>query len=199
MEAIVGIIILIFSVIIHEVMHGVVANALGDPTAKYAGRLTLNPISHIDPVGSVIVPILSYVTGGFIFGWAKPVPYNPYNLRDKEWGELWVALAGPASNIALALIFGLTVRFLPLSQSIATILSLGTLINLGLAIFNLVPIPPLDGSKILFAFLPLHMMRIRYALEQWGFMLVVLFIVVFGKLLSPVVALLFHLITGLTL
>ena len=97
MEAIFGIAILILSIIIHEVAHGVAANALGDPTAKYAGRLTLNPIPHIDPIGSIALPALTFMTGGFIFGWANPVPYNPFNLRNQRWGELLVALAGPLS------------------------------------------------------------------------------------------------------
>src|SRR3990172_11913600 len=105
------IIILIMSVVIHEVSHGYAALALGDPTAKYQGRLTLNPISHLDPIGSFLVPLLGYFVGGFIIGWAKPVPFNPYNLRNQKWGEALVAIAGPLSNIALALFFGLLIRF----------------------------------------------------------------------------------------
>ena len=123
MDFIFLIIILIFSVIIHEIAHGSVAYYLGDPTAKYAGRLTLNPLKHLDPVGSVIVPvflaIMAQVTGsGIIFGWAKPVPVNPYNFRDQKYGSLKVALAGPSSNLLVALIFGLTLRFVPLITSI---------------------------------------------------------------------------------
>src|SRR5687768_676502 len=110
MEIIFGIAVLILSIIVHEVAHGVAADRLGDPTARYAGRLTLNPISHIDPVGSIVLPLITYFSGGFIFGWAKPVPYNPYNLRNGTWGEALVALAGPTSNIALALVFGLLIR-----------------------------------------------------------------------------------------
>src|SRR5262245_29317731 len=104
------IIILIMSVVVHEVSHGFAALALGDPTAKYAGRLTLNPFYHLDPIGSVLVPILGYLSGGIIIGWAKPVPFNPYNLRDARWGEALVALAGPVSNIILAIIFSLIIR-----------------------------------------------------------------------------------------
>lgn len=150
--------ILIISVIIHEVSHGFVANILGDPTARLAGRLTLNPISHIDPLGSIIIPaILAILPGGIIFGWAKPVPYNPHNLKGGKWGPAMVAAAGPASNILIAILFGILARvgvagFLP--ESFVAIAGMVVLINLILAIFNLVPIPPLDGSKILFAILP---------------------------------------------
>src|SRR3989344_5222539 len=107
------IIALLYSVVIHEVSHGAVAYSLGDPTAKNLGRLTLNPIKHLDMFGSVFLPLISFMLGGFIFGYAKPVPYNPENLRDRKYGPAKVALAGPASNIALAVLFGLTLRFLP--------------------------------------------------------------------------------------
>ena len=110
MEFLFVIIILIMSVVIHEVSHGYAALALGDPTAKYEDRLTLNPISHLDPVGSVLVPLMGYFLGGFIIGWAKPVPFNPYNLKNTRWGEALVAVAGPISNILIALIFGLIIR-----------------------------------------------------------------------------------------
>ena len=156
--------ILIFSVVVHEVSHGAVAYALGDSTAKDEGRLTLNPIKHIDPFGSIVLPMLSYLGGGFIFGWAKPVPYNPYYLKDQKYGPAMVGVAGPLSNILIALFFGFLVRFsgptgLPpqfvqISASIAAL-------NLVLAIFNLVPIPPLDGSKLLFALLPESAQRLQ--------------------------------------
>ena len=147
------VVILILSVVIHEVAHGYAALWLGDTTAYYAGRLTLNPIKHLDMFGSVILPILLSFTG-FIFGWAKPVPYNPYNLKNRRWGELLVAVAGPASNIILALIFGLIIRFVNLDAGLILVAGLIVQVNIVLAIFNLIPIPPLDGSKILFAILP---------------------------------------------
>ena len=103
------ILILIFSVVVHEVSHGYAALALGDKTAQDAGRLTLNPLKHLDPFGSIILPSLSYMLGGFIFGWAKPVPYNPYNLKNRKWGPAIVALAGPFANVSLAVVFGLIV------------------------------------------------------------------------------------------
>ena len=118
MEIIFLIVILLFSVVIHEVSHGVVANYLGDPTAKYAGRLTLNPLKHIDPIGSILVPLfLVIIRSPFLIGWAKPVPINPYNFRDQKYGSAKVALAGPASNLAIAIFFGLMLRFVPIGSS----------------------------------------------------------------------------------
>ena len=135
------ILVLIMSVVVHEVAHGYMASYLGDDTARYQGRLTLNPLEHLDPVGSFIIPLISFTFGGFIIGWAKPVPYNPYNLRSSRRSEALVAAAGPASNLILALIF-----WLALGPG-----NFFTAINVTLAIFNLIPIPPLDGSKILAA------------------------------------------------
>ena len=150
-------IILIISVIIHEVAHGYMALWLGDPTAKYEGRLTLNPVKHIDLWGSIIIPIITTLAG-FTFGWAKPVPYNPYNLRNQRWGDALVAIAGPASNIILASLFGLVIRlgmhFSFLSAEFISLASLVVLVNIVLALFNLVPIHPLDGGKILVGILP---------------------------------------------
>lgn len=197
--------ILIFSVVVHEVSHGFAALALGDETAKDAGRLTLNPLKHLDPFGSVLLPVLSYLLGGFIFGWARPVPYNPYNLRNQKWGPALVGAAGPAANISIALIFGLTVRFLPnlagglpgiFILNFMTIASIVVLLNIVLAFFNLVPIPPLDGSKLLFAILPYQWRRVQFFLEQYGFMLLLIFIFFFSGWLLPVVLFSFRLITG---
>jgi Zn-dependent protease len=150
--------ILIMSVVIHEVAHGYAALYLGDRTAQYAGRLTLNPIKHLDLIGSVIVPVLGYLAGGVIFGWAKPVPFNPYNLRSQRWGEAIVAAAGPLSNLSLAIIFGLLIRFATFgSQAFYALAGYLVLVNIVLFVFNLMPIPPLDGSKILFSILPYRM------------------------------------------
>lgn len=145
-----GLLILIISVILHEVAHGYMANWLGDPTARLAGRLTLNPVSHIDPIGSIVLPALLVITSSpFLIGYAKPVPYNPYNLKSK-WGETLVAAAGPGTNLLLAIIFAVLIRTggvamtTPMLSAFATIVY----INLLLALFNIIPIPPLDGSKV---------------------------------------------------
>ena len=197
--------ILVMSVVIHEVSHGFTAYALGDSTAKYAGRLTLNPIPHIDPFGSIFLPlVMALLPGGLVFGYAKPVPYNPYNLRNQKWGPALVALAGPVSNIFIALVFGLVIRFQSLLPFMvpAAFLELSFYIitlNLVLAVFNLVPIPPLDGSKVLFMFLPYHMGHIQRFLEQYGFFLLLIFIFFFFKLLFPIIGILFYVFTGVSL
>lgn len=198
LDIVFSIAILIMSVVVHEVSHGLVAERLGDPTARLAGRLTLNPLPHIDPIGSVVVPLLLFFTNaGVMFGWARPVPVNPYNLRGK-YGEAIVAAAGPLSNIALSVFFGLLIRFGgALPDSFLHMATLAVIINIVLAIFNLVPIPPLDGSKILFAFLPYHLQSMREALERWGFFIVLIFIVFLWQFLTPVIGWLFRLLTGL--
>ncbi len=195
------IIVIIFSVIIHELAHGYVAYSLGDPTAKYAGRLTLNPLKHIDLFGSIILPILmALLPGGLIFGWAKPVPINPYNFKDQKWGSLKVAISGPASNFLIAIIFGLIIRILNLPQEVPFIqlLTMVVFYNLLLAIFNLLPIPPLDGSWILFDLLPRGFERVKFFLQQYG-IFILLFLIFFGGLqgLQLIVQFLYHLITGI--
>lgn len=185
------------SVVVHEVSHGYAARALGDNTAEYAGRLTLNPVKHIDLWGSIIVPLILVTTNaGFIIGWAKPVPVNPYNLRNQRFGEALVAAAGPGSNIAIAIIFGLALRFGFIPLSAFPVVAAIVIINLVLAVFNLVPIPPLDGSKILFAFLPPHFFHIRETLERYGLIFALIFVIFLWQLVAPAVELLFRLIVG---
>jgi Zn-dependent protease len=201
LDVIFQIAVLILSVVVHEVSHGFAANYLGDPTARLQGRLTLNPLPHIDPIGSVIVPLLLFFTStGVMFGWAKPVPVNPYNLRGK-FGEAIVAGAGPLSNIGIALVFGLLIRAGAgaMPESFLQIAVAVVIINIVLAIFNLVPIPPLDGSKILFAFLPFHFQRARESLERYGFFIVLIFIVFLWQYLTPIIGTIFSLLTGIRL
>jgi len=172
LTAIFWIVALLYSIVIHEVSHGAVANSLGDPTAKNLGRLTLNPIKHLDMFGSFILPLISFFLAGFIFGYAKPVPYNPLNLRDKKYGPAKVAIAGPASNITLAILFGLTLRFLPdvfSTSLVPELLSTVVIINLFLAVFNLFPIPPLDGHWILMTFLPARLFCTNIALFYYWY------------------------------
>jgi Zn-dependent protease len=194
--------ILICSVVIHEVSHGFAALMLGDHTAEEEGRLTLNPLRHIDPFGSVILPAMSYLFGGIIVGWARPVPYNPYRLRNQKWGPAIVGAAGPAANILLALAFGMLFRFLPVSAdggflaNFTMIAATIALLNLSLAIFNLVPIPPLDGSKVLFAALPYRWRGAQIFLERYGVFFLILFIGFFSRLLSPLIFGAFRLLTG---
>ena len=182
------VVIIIFSAIIHEVMHGVAADSLGDPTARYAGRLTLNPIPHIDLFGSIILPVTFVLTSSPIFfGWAKPVPYNPYNLRPGRFSEAIVAGAGPLSNIVIALLASLVIRVGFLGELAGEVLFLVVVINVMLCVLNLIPIPPLDGSKVLSAILPRSLSvgydRWRTQLEQQpmlGFGIVLLVILFFG-------------------
>jgi Zn-dependent protease len=151
------IIILIASVIMHEVAHGYAAFMLGDPTAKDKGRLTLNPLAHIDLYGSIVVPLfLVFTNTGLLFGWAKPVPYNPYNLRNQRWGEAIVGIAGVGTNIALALLFAIITRVAYAKGFVlfATLASMVVLVNLSLGLFNLIPVPPLDGYTVLRGALP---------------------------------------------
>ena len=199
-------VILIFSAVLHEVAHGYEAERLGDDTARRAGRLTLNPLKHLDPFGSILLPILLFAgTGGaFFFAAAKPVPYDPRNLKDPRWGGAKIALAGPITNFLLALVFGIVVRIaalLPVSNLFVTLLALVVLVNIVLGLFNLVPIPPLDGSRVLFAILPqtegvIHAM---YFLERWGIVLVLAFAFFGFQFIQPVIGWLFTLFAGTSL
>ena len=195
-------IVLIFSVIIHEISHGYMAELFGDPTARLAGRLTLNPIPHIDPLGSIIIPALMLIASGgnFAFGWAKPVPYNPHNLRNYKWGTVAVAIAGVSANLFLAIFFGLIIRFdsnLGIhSSSFLSLLYLIVEVNLVLAVFNLIPIPPLDGSKILFTLLPYSFNKFYRFLEQNWIIFMIIFMFFGYQVIFPIVSYLLTLIIG---
>ena len=200
---------LILSIVLHEMAHGYAANWLGDPTARLQGRLSANPMVHLDPIGSVLVPGFLFLSGaGILFGWAKPVPYNPYNFTDQKYGEAKVAAAGPLVNIALALFFALLIRFsgdLGLTSAFVELAAYIVYINILLAFFNMIPIPPLDGSKILHAFLPFSAaMRYRelmQTVERYGlfftFAFIFVFIYVLWQPFSQLVFTVFSLFTGL--
>lgn len=209
MEYIVIIAALILSIVLHEVAHGYAANALGDPTARLSGRLSGNPLVHIDPLGSIIIPVLLFLTNaGFLFGWAKPVPYNPYNLRNQKWGEAMVAAAGPATNILLAIIFSVIIRMSDVLGLPAAFLDVATYIvyiNILLAFFNMIPLPPLDGSKMIMPFLPFGLQqqykRLGMLIERYGLIITFLFIFLFINLFwgpfSTLVFSVFELFTGM--
>lgn len=219
-------IILIYSVILHEISHGLIALWLGDTTAKYAGRLNLNPRHHVDPLGSVLVPLFMIFVFQFAFGWARPVPYNPYNLRDQKWGPLFVALAGPATNLLIALVATLAARMVMLPSALKydiagnvvnhdwtglanvvagsfgaifyVLLSMIVMWNVLLAFFNLLPIPPLDGSKILYSILPIST-RTQMLLEQFGFVILLFVILTFGSAISRFIGFMLNVFFSMTL
>jgi Zn-dependent protease len=192
MVTLLALIILILSIIVHEVAHGYAADSLGDPTPRMAGRLTINPLPHIDPIGSVLLPaLLIFTNSPIFFGWAKPVPYNPYNLRNSRWGEALVAVAGAATNLFLALIFGLVVRFGVLFHLDSAALSIAatiTFVNLFLGLFNLIPFPPLDGFTALRAALPWNLSSGLSSFENQvrgsGVVALLLFLFIFSYLLA---------------
>ena len=194
--------VLLMSIVIHEFAHGWMAFRLGDSTAKNYGRLTLNPLKHLDIWGSLVVPFMIFVFSGgqAIFGWAKPVPFNPNNLRDQKYGIAKVAAAGPSANLLIALIFGLVLRFnssgLFIPAEMAQIFSLIVFLNILLAIFNLIPIPPLDGSKILFTFLPDSSRDIRMFLEQYGMFILLFFIFFAFQWILPIIFYIYYFIVG---
>ena len=178
-----GFIIFIYSIILHEIAHGLMAERLGDPTARLSKRLSLNPISHIDPWMSILFPLFLVLSGSpIIFGSAKPVPIDPYNLRNPKKDMGLIGMAGPASNLLIALSLSLIARlvysFLPYSTAIMDILRNAVLINIVLTIFNLIPLPPLDGGRVAIAFLPEKYSDALASIERFG-MLIIIFLLFF--------------------
>jgi Zn-dependent protease len=183
--------IILFSVICHEVAHGLVALALGDPTAYRRGRLTLNPVPHIDPIGTILIPaVLVYSASPILFGWAKPVPINPAYFRQPRTGMMWVAAAGPATNLLLAAILAGLYHLLGSTSPdwLMYAIAMGFLLNIVLMTFNLLPLPPLDGSRIVARFLPAPLLRYYAQLEPFGMFIIVglLYSGVLHNILVPV-------------
>ncbi len=182
MMTIFSLIVLLLSTIIHEIAHGSMAYYLGDPTAKNEGRLTVNPLMHLDPFGSIFLPLSLLILSrgqGPIFGWAKPVPINPYNFRDRRWGAVKVALAGPATNFIIGVVFSLICRFFVIAEPLKILFEIIIIYNFAWAIFNLIPLPPLDGHWILFSFLGKRWDNVKIFLGQYGFF-ILLFFILFG-------------------
>ncbi len=186
--------VILISMTLHEAMHGFMAYWLGDDTAKAYGRLTLNPLKHIDPFMTIILPILLAISGAPIFGGAKPVPFNPYRLRYGEWGSALVAAAGPLTNLVLAFIaFGTFALAHPASQSFgSTFLATAVLVNLGFFVFNIIPVPPLDGSRVIYALAPDFVRRGMEKIEQFG----TIFIFVIVMVASPLIGRFMRAATG---
>ncbi|RJX20094.1 MAG: site-2 protease family protein [Ammonifex sp.] len=193
----------VVGITVHEFAHGWTADRLGDPTARYAGRLTLNPVAHADPVGTILLPILLIATGSrFIFGWAKPVPINPYHFRDRRRGLVLVSVAGPLANVVTAVLAAVLLGFSGFTSPVLADIFITIIwINIILAVFNLIPVPPLDGSKILAGLLPGRQeWLIRF--EQYGMIILVLLVfsgalgVLFRYIVDPAAKLLIFLATG---
>jgi Zn-dependent protease len=202
MEIVFFLIILIPSVILHEIAHGVAAEHFGDYTARDEGRITLNPISHIDPFFTILLPLMT-AGSGVIFGAAKPVPVNYYNLRNFRWGVFWVAIAGVLTNFLLALIVAIPVRFNLVSPELAAIFTAIAQINISLVVINLLPIPPIDGSKILSSLLGEKAIYKVMAMEgngimgilPWFILIYLLFLTpLFGIIVGPVVEFFYRLV-----
>jgi Zn-dependent protease len=182
-------VVLMFSVIVHEVAHGYVALLNGDPTARLSGRIPLNPIPHIDPVGTILLPLILLLTGSrLLFGWAKPVPVNPSYFRNYRLGEVTCSFAGPASNLLLAVLFSFILRLGLGGPGLMLLAYYGCTINIFLALFNLIPIPPLDGSHLVAAFLPYRLAQMYRYLEPVGFIILLLLFYsgIMGLILMPI-------------
>ncbi|QVL46531.1 MAG: site-2 protease family protein [Methylophilaceae bacterium] len=195
---------IIFAITVHEAAHGYVAKYFGDLTAEKMGRITLNPIKHIDMIGTIILPALTLMLGGILFGWAKPVPVNFANLNNPKKDMLWVAAAGPASNFIMAIVWVLVLKYANSAPESAAFFLLemskvGIMINLVLMVLNLLPLPPLDGGRIAVSLLPMNIAVKFSQLERYGFviLIVLLFTGILGKIISPIIGFFGQLILSL--
>ena len=195
---------ILFAITVHEAAHGYVAKYFGDLTADRMGRISLNPLKHIDPFGTILLPALTVMLGGILFGWAKPVPVNFANLRNPKKDMLWVAAAGPAANLVMAIFWALMIKLsISMPETIAYPLALmgnaGVTINIVLMVLNLLPLPPLDGGRIAVSLLPHDLAQPFAQIERYGFIILIalLFTGVLGKILMPVIGLVNSLIFGL--
>jgi len=199
-QIVIWFVVFLLSLTVHECAHAWMAERVGDPTGRYLGRVTLNPIPHIDIFGTIIFPLLAFTSGGFMFGWAKPVPYNPANLRDRKWGELLIAAAGPLSNLILVVLFFALARLLfgntllyaiqDNGDPLAIFLWTGILLNIVLAVFNLIPVPPLDGSKVLMNLLPDSVAESYSQIPDWAGFIVLILLISIGftqSLITPII------------
>jgi len=195
-ESIIFVVVLIVSIILHEIAHGYAADRLGDPTARLAGRLSLNPLVHIDWIGSVILPFFLVISGApFILGWAKPVPFNPYNMKNPKTGAMIVAIMGPITNIVLALIASIALHANIFGQGGTYLLTVMIITNIALAVFNLLPIPPLDGHHLLFGIIPEQFNHIKIFLQKYSFIILIVFVIYGWRFISPIIMYLANLLT----
>ncbi len=188
--------VIFFSVIIHEISHGWMALALGDKTAKNLGRLSLNPIRHVDPFGSILLPLITTYALGFPFGYAKPVPINPMYFKNQRTGMVYTSLAGPFSNFGLAII-GAGLLKITFNQMASSVLQLFVVLNVLLAVFNLLPIPPLDGSKVVAGVIPHKWLASYYRIESYGIFIVLIIMLFFQKEVWRVLSAIVNPILGL--
>lgn len=189
MYLVIVLVVILFSMTLHEVMHGFAAFWLGDDTAEREGRLTLNPVKHIDPFLTILLPVILAVAGGPIFGGAKPVPFNPARLKYDEWGAALVAFAGPLTNLLIAIVFYISYQLFDLSANsfAGNFLSIGILVNLGFFAFNMIPVPPLDGSRVLYALAPDFVRRGMEAIERYGLVLIFALVLIASPVLGQII------------